>query len=101
MQVLGLEGIAIGIGPGIQTEPQIMGDRLGKPGLALLGRPGQAEQQFGEPFSRRQLAVGVQSQPDLGFFEFTEIAIGRVQLRLQLFAPGYGFRPLVRACCLG
>ena len=92
MPVVRGKGGLLRIRPGIQLQPQIPGQGLGEARLAGLGRPGQAEQQFGQPIRLRQGAVGVQAEADLRFLEFAEIAISGFQPGLQGLLPS-GFLP--------
>ena len=65
--------------PGIQLEAQILGEGLGDPGKPTLGRARQTQQQLSQLRRLGQSAVGMETQPDLGFLEFTEVAVGGLQ----------------------
>ena len=67
------------VGPGVQLETQIQGERLGEPRQPSLGRARQAQQQLSQFRRLGQGAIGVEPQPDLGFLEFTEVAVGSLQ----------------------
>ena len=72
--------------PGIQIQRQVLGHRLGKARLATLGAARQGHEQL-QPLPGGGLgAIAVQTGADLGFLEFTEVAVSLLQLLVQAFA---------------
>ena len=85
----GGKGGLLRVGPGVEIQPQVEGQGLGEARHSRLGGPGEAEQQFGQLCRHRQGAEGVQAEPDLGFLEFAEVAVRRLQPGFQILL-GHG-----------